>query len=294
MEMAGRAAKPTFGWVMGKRRDVHDLQVQAKELGLPVFGELYRAVECMAAVLARNKLPDHGDSGISLTVHSGAEENLQNLLIDARGTVDEYRSKRILGLCNVPVVEEKIISSVRDAKEIAGEFGFPVVLKGLLPGQVHKTELGLVRTDISAVGDLESALFELQKIMSGRGNLLIQKQVQGYPELITGLIRDPQFGPCVMCGFGGIFTEVFADRVFAIAPINRNEALALIQRLRTQKLLDGFRGFAAVDRQALADILVRIGELGLAYSQIKEIDLNPLIVSGGKPIAVDATIVLAS
>ena len=292
MEMAGRAAKPTFGWVMGKRKDVHGLQVQAKELGLPVFGELYRAVECMAAVLSRNKMPEHGDSGISLTQTTGAEENLHNLLMDARGTLDEYRSKQVLRLCNFPVVEEKTISSVREAKEIAAEFGFPVVLKGLLPGQIHKTELGLVRTDISAVEDLESALFELQKIMSGRGNLLIQKQVQGYPELIAGLIRDLQFGPCVMCGFGGIFTEVLADRVFAVAPINRDEALALIQRLKTQKLLDGFRGFAAVDRDVLADILVRIGQLGLAYPQIKEIDLNPLIVRNGLPVAVDATIVV--
>ena len=228
VEMAGRAAKPIFGWVMGKRTEAHGLQVQAKELGLPVFGELYRAVECMAAVLSRNKLPEHGDSGISLTETTGAEENLHKLLMDASGTLDEYRSKQILGLCNFPVVEEKIISSSREAKEIAGEFGFPVVLKGLLPGEIHKTELGLVRTDISSVEEVESVLIELQKIMSGKGTLLIQKQIQGYPELIAGLIRDPQFGPCVMCGFGGIFTEVLADRVFAVAPINRVEALALI------------------------------------------------------------------
>ena len=95
-----------------------------------------------------------------------------------------------------------------------------------------------------------------------------------------------------MCGSGGLFTEVLADRVFAVAPINQVEALALIKRLKTQKLLDGFRGFAAVDRNALADILVRLGELGLAYPQIKEIDVNPLIVSVGKPIAADATIII--
>ena len=128
--------------------------------------------------------------------------------------------------------EEKIVSSSREAQETAWEFGFPVVLKGLLPGEIHKTEFGLVRTGIYSVEEVESALLELQKIMSGSGTLLIQK------------------------------------------------------------LLDGFRGFAAVDRDRLTDILVRIGELGLAYPQIKEIDLNPLIVSGGKPIAVDATIVL--
>ena len=291
VEMAGRADKPLFGWVMGKRSEAHKLQVQAKKLGLPVFGELYRAVECMAAVLSRSKLPEHSPSGISLTETTSAEENLHKLLTDASGTLDEYQSKQILALCDLPVVEEKIVSSSLDAKEIAGEFGFPVVLKGLLPGEIHKTELGLVRTGISSVEEVESVVLELQKTMSGNGSILIQKQIQGNPELIAGLIRDPQFGPCVMCGFGGLFTEVLADRVFAAAPINRVEALALIERLKTQKLLNGFRGFAAVDRDALADILVRIGELGLTYPKIKEIDLNPLIVCEGKPIAVDATII---
>jgi acetyltransferase len=290
--MAGRAGKLLFGWVMGKRNEAHQLQLQAKKLGLPLFGELYRAVECMAAVLSRNKLPQHSGSGISLTETTNAEEDLNKLLTDASGILDEYRSKQILALCDFPVVEEEIVSSSREAKKIAGGLGFPVVLKGLLTGEIHKTELGLVRTGISSVEEVETVRNELQKTMSNSGTLLIQKQIQGSPELIAGLIRDPQFGPCVMCGFGGLFTEILADRVFAVAPINRVEALALIERLKTQKLLNGFRGFAAVDRDALADILVRIAELGLTYPQIKEIDLNPLIVSEGKPIAVDATIII--
>ena len=163
VEMAGRADKPLFGWVMGKRSEAHKLQVQAKKLGLPLFGELYRAVECMAAVLSRRKLPEHSPSGISLTETTSAEENLHKLLTDANGALDEYQSKQILALCDLPVVEEKIVSSSLDAKEIAGEFGFPVVLKGLLPGEIHKTELGLVRTGISSVEEIESVVLELQK-----------------------------------------------------------------------------------------------------------------------------------
>ncbi len=291
-EMAKRAGKPMFGWVMGKRSEAHNLQLQAKKAGLPIFGELYRSVECMAAVLSRRKLPDDRPNRITLSETSVAEKNLHNLLLDVSGTLDEYHSKQILALCNIPVVEEKIVSSAHEAKEIAGEFGFPVVLKGLLPGEIHKTEFGLVRTGITSVEHVAAVLIELQEAMSGNGTLLIQKQIQGYPELIAGLIRDPQFGPCVMCGFGGILAEVMADTVFAAAPLSRPEALELIGRLKTQKLLNGFRGFAAVDRDALADILVRIGELGRTYPQIKEIDLNPLIVSEGKPIAVDATIII--
>jgi acetyltransferase len=292
VERAGRAGKPVFGWVMGNRTETHKLQVQAKKLGLPVFGELYRSVECMAAVFSRRKLPADRPNRITLSETSVAEKELQNLLMDASGTLDEYHSKQILALCKFPVVEEKIVSSALEAQQIAAGFGFPVVLKGLLPGAIHKTELGLVRTGITSVEDVASVIIELQKTMSGNGALLIQKQIQGYPELIAGLIRDPQFGPCVMCGFGGILAEVMADSVFAAAPLSHAEALGLIGRLKTQKLLNGFRGFVAVERDALADLLVRIGELGLAYPQIKEIDLNPLIVSDGKPIAVDATIII--
>lgn len=292
VEMAGRAGIPIFGWVMGKRTAAHKLQIEAKKLGLPVFGELYRAVECMAAVLCRRKLPDHDPSGISLTENSAAEENLHRLLMDESGAFDEHRSKQILSWCNLPVVEEKIVSSPLEAGEIGRKFGFPVVLKGILPGAIHKTELGLVRTGINSVEEAGAVLSELQEKMSGSGAVLMQKQIQGSPELIAGLIRDPQFGPCVMCGFGGLYAEVLADRVFAVAPINRAGALALIDRLKTRELLNGFRGFAAVDRDALADILVRVGELGLRYPRIKEIDVNPLIVSNGKPIAVDATVIV--
>jgi len=214
------------------------------------------------------------------------------MLTEATGSLDEYKSKQILSLCNIPVVEEKIVSDSVAAKAIAAEFGFPVVLKGLLAGEIHKTELGLVRTGISSVEEAETVFFDLQKILSNNGSVLVQKQIQGNPELIAGLIRDPQFGPCVMCGFGGILTEVMADSVFAAAPLNKSEALALIDRLKSQKLLNGFRGFAAVDRDALADILLRLGDLGVAFDQIKEIDINPLIVSEGKAVAVDATIIV--
>jgi acetyltransferase len=292
VEMARQSDRLLFGWLMGKRAEAHQFQMKARELGLPVFGELYRAVECMAAVLSREELPQPGSSGVFLTEATPLKDRLQKMLTDATGTLDEYKSKQILSWCNIPVVGEKIVSDLNGAKQTAAEFGFPIVLKGLLAGEIHKTELGLVHTGVSSIDEAETVFLELQKIMSNDGSILVQKQIQGYPELIAGLIRDPQFGPCVMCGFGGILTEVIADSVFAAAPLNKSEALALIGRLKTQKLLNGFRGFAAVDRHTLADVLVRLGDLGAAFDQIKEIDINPLIVSNGKPIAVDATIIL--
>ena len=292
VEMARQAHKPLFGWVMGTRDQAHKFQLHARELGLPVFGELYRAVECMAAVISRKTLPEPNGHGAASTASMPDGEKLQELLGEGNGPLDEHRSKQILALCNLPVVEEHIVSSSDEAKEIAEALGWPVVLKGLLPEEVHKTELGLVRTGISSRDEAAIVFDELQNNMPNNGAVLIQKQIHGYPELIAGLIRDPQFGPCVMCGFGGIMAEVMSDSVFATAPLSHAEALELIGRLKTQKLLNGFRGFPAVDRDVLADILVQLGKLGVSFPQIKEVDINPMIVCQGRPLAVDATIIV--
>jgi acetyltransferase len=292
VEMTRAAGKPLFGWLMGKRDDAHQFQLKARELGLPVFGELYRAVECMAAVLVRKAMPAIYYSEEMSTGFTAVEKKLQKMAVDGNGPIDEYKSKQILSLCDIAVVDENIVSSRSEAKETAGDLGLPVVLKGLLPGKIHKTELGLVRTGISSAEEAATVFTELQKTMSNAGQILLQKQIQGYPELIVGLIRDPQFGPCVMCGFGGILAEVLADSVFAVAPLNPSDALGLIDRLKTQKLLNGFRGFPAVDRDALAAILVQIGQLCVSFPQIKEVDINPMIVCEGLPVAVDATIIV--
>jgi acetyltransferase len=128
--------------------------------------------------------------------------------------------------------------------------------------------------------------------MEGRGRVLIQKQHPGHAELIIGLLRDPQFGPCVMFGLGGVMAELFEDSVFAVAPLTHEEALKLIGRIRGRKMLDGFRGAPPVNREEIARILVALGEIGLSQPRIREIDINPLIVGEEGAAAVDATIVL--
>jgi len=116
--------------------------------------------------------------------------------------------------------------------------------------------------------------------------------VNGSREFVIGLSRDPQFGPCVMFGLGGIFTEALKDVTFRVAPLSKDDALEMIDEIKTKKLLGEFRGSPAVDREALAKALVGVGELGMKYDSIAEIDINPLIISGNKPVAVDALVVL--
>ena len=114
--------------------------------------------------------------------------------------------------------------------------------------------------------------------------------VRGERELVAGSIRQPGFGPCVMFGLGGIFTEALRDTVFRLAPLSRLDALEMLEGIRAKELLGEFRGMPAVDREALAGILQKSGNLLLLHPEIREIDLNPIIIEGSRPVVVDALI----
>ena len=242
----------------------------------------------MAAVLEQRHVGDPRDLNQPLGQEGSAK--LQSLL--STGVLDEHRSKAILAAAQIPVVQERIVVSADEAAAVAAGFGFPVVMKGLVPGTVHKTEHGLVRLGIGSAAEAARQFQSLSEAMSGAGSVLVQRQLKAELELIVGLIRDPQFGPSVMLGLGGVMAEVFHDSVFAVAPLSHAEALRMIARLGAQQLLDGFRGAPAVDRDALAQILVHIGNLGCACPSLREIDINPLLVSSGAPTAVDATVIV--
>ena len=123
--------------------------------------------------------------------------------------------------------------------------------------------------------------------------VLVQQMVKGQRELVVGLTRDPQFGPCVMFGLGGIFTEILEDTSFRVAPIEKQDALEMILEIKAHKILEAVRGMEPVDTDMLADILIAVGRLGIENEAVKEIDINPVIISTGKPVAVDALVVLA-
>ena len=207
--------------------------------------------------------------------------------------MDEHVSKTILTLYGIPTVQEEIMASEAECKEIAKRLGFPLVMKGLQKGKVHKTELGLVHLNITTSEAALQVFNSLRKKMDPSGQVLAYGQVKGKIEIIVGLVRDVHFGPCVMLGLGGIMADILGDAVFAPAPLTVEDALALIDRLRGQKIFDGFRGEPPVHREELAGMLVALGDIGLQYPRIHEIDVNPLIVGEkGAMVAVDATIVL--
>lgn len=290
VEEGKKAGKPIVFWTSGRQEAVLNWNFKALELGVPMFAEVQRAVRCLSGVLNAPV-----KSGRYILKTGAADQDLKDLTIeelnDLRGPLDEYISKKFISRAGVPVVDEKIVVDLREAESAASDFGFPIVLKGLASGQIHKTELGLVRLGITSNKELAENLQSLKGAMPDDGVILVQKQMTGSVELIAGMIRDPQFGPCVMCGFGGIFAEILDDRVFAVAPFSNDEAMDMIGRLKNQKLLNGYRGSKPVDREALARILVGLGDLAVSNPAISEIDVNPLMIAPQGPVAVDAVIV---
>ncbi len=222
---------------------------------------------------------------------------LRQYCIEARRqgaqALSEHEGKKVLKAYDIPVTREFLVHSVAEARECAGQIGYPVVLKGSSATLTHKTELNLVELGIAD----PAALAEAYRRIEERGGdeldgVLVQELVTGERELVAGLVRDPQFGPCVMFGLGGIFTEVLKDVTFRVAPLNEADALEMMGEIRARKLLDTFRGKPAVNRQVLAQTLVNLGRIGLEVEEIAEIDVNPLIIRHDIPVAVDALVVL--
>lgn len=211
-------------------------------------------------------------------------------------TLSEHASKELLRAYGVPCAREVLAADAAGAVAAAERLGFPVVVKLCGNAIAHKTERDLVRLglgDAAAVGRAAEALLAKRRPEDGEVSLLVAEMVRGRRELIAGFVRDPQFGPTVVLGLGGILTEALGDVVFGAAPLTRAEAKRMIGDLRTSHLLTSpFRGEPAVDADALADLLVGLGRLGAGRPNVKSVDVNPVIVSGAKPVAVDALVVL--
>ncbi|HPD57133.1 MAG TPA: acetate--CoA ligase family protein [Smithellaceae bacterium] len=291
-EKSRQSGKPIFIWLFGLRDAAFAAQTQAREHGVMIFQELQRASECLAAVLHQKNKKDFAKTAAQRPARPRRAGNLQGILESTRGILDEYLSKKILRACGFPTVKEKMATSLKECKKAAAALGYPLVMKGIMPSVMHKTEKGLIYKDIKTLNEAQKIYLRLTKKMRGKGFVLLQKQITGYAEIIMGMTRDAHFGPAVMLGVGGVMTEIFQQSVFGIAPLTRAEAIELINRFPARKLLTGFRGNLPVDKNKLAQLLVTLGEISLAHPRIKEIDINPLIIAYGGVIAVDATIVL--
>jgi acetyl-CoA synthetase (ADP-forming) len=209
-----------------------------------------------------------------------------------RKTLSEYESRLVIESAGVFTAAAALTKTKEEAIQEAEAMGYPVVMKGCSAELSHKTEAGMVTLNITDSDQVAQVFDELTSKAKNLDGILVEKMVRGSREFVIGLSRDPSFGPCVMFGLGGIFTEALKDVTFRVAPLTREDALEMIDEIKTKKLLGEFRGSPAVDRESLAKALVGVGDLGIKYDSIAEIDINPLIICGDKPVAVDALVVL--
>jgi len=291
---ADRAGKVIVFWLLGRRKANRDFRLAAQKCGIQVYDEISRAIECLyAGARFHAYKTQKGDKDDSVTLQSGSDHIISNISFPEGGILDEYESKKILKNWNIPVVEERLVTTMAEAKGTARKMGFPLVLKGLRPGEAHKTELGLVKLGIAHQRKLEDAFRDIKKRLGDRGHVLMQRQIDTDYELIAGFLRDAQFGPCIMFGLGGIFSELQSDVHFALAPLKRTGAMKLMEQIRGKRLLNGFRGISPIEADAMAKLLVNLSHLGTENPHIEQIDINPVAVEGGNPVAVDATIILS-
>jgi hypothetical protein len=191
---------------------------------------------------------------------------------------------------------ETVVATAVEAAEAAAAIGFPVVLKLNGDTIAHKTERGLVRLGLRSAADVLAAAQDLLGKVGpddGEVSLLVAEMVTGNRELICGLVDDEVFGKVVMLGVGGILAEAVADVVFRLVPLTALDAAEMIDDLASQRLLEPVRGEPAVDRSLLAAVLLALSAVGEQRPDVRSVDLNPVIVAGARPVAVDALVELA-
>ena len=210
--------------------------------------------------------------------------------------ITEEQAKQILTEYGVKVPDYALVNSADEAVAQAKKIGFPLVMKIVSPQILHKTDVGGVKVGVSSEQQVKEVFNDMYGRLSGKHNVrgvLLEKMVPSGVELIVGLQYDEQFGPVIMVGLGGIFTEVFKDVSFRMLPITKDDAKSMLNDLQGEKILHGFRGSKPIDIDMLADALVKIGNLGTDMAAYYEsVDFNPLVVYPDDYRVVDAKILL--
>ncbi len=206
-------------------------------------------------------------------------------------------TKKILSEYDIPFGQMILAKSKKEAIVFAEKIGYPVVLKVSSPEILHKTEIEGIKTNIFNKKNLEKTWDKIlsevkkKKPLAKIEGILVQKQLKGR-EVVIGMKRDRQFGPVLMFGLGGIFTEVLEDVAFKIAPVSESDAMKMIKEIKGYKVLTAFRGQKPVNLKAIVKIIVSLSRLSLEKEEIKEIDLNPIIVNEKRALIVDTSFLL--
>ncbi len=217
---------------------------------------------------------------------------------EKRTVLTEFESKKLLERAGIPVVETRLVRTKRETISVSKEMGFPVVLKITSPDIVHKSDSGGVKLGIANATQAGKAYSEIMLSIKQRypsaiiHGLTVQKMAPPGIQVIVGMNKDPQFGPVLMFGLGGILVELLKDVSFRIVPVTKRDAAEMIREIKGYPLLEGYRGQEPANIDALQDIIVRVSQFVERTPEIKELDLNPIFAYRDKAVSVDARIVL--
>ena len=226
------------------------------------------------------------------------ETIIQNVLKESRSLLLANEAKQICDRHDIPTPPSYVTSGVNEAVLKAKVLGFPVVLKVMSPQILHKTDVGGVILNIQDEEELTIEYDKLLMDVSRRApharitGVLVEKMMAASTEVIIGGIRDRQFGPSIMFGIGGIFTEIYDDVAFRVAPIDKIDALNLIHELKGSKILAGARGKPPADLNLLIKALMSVSNLMREHNAISQLDLNPVIAYPDGVCAIDSRIIL--
>ena len=210
----------------------------------------------------------------------------------------EYEAKTVCKEYEIPVTEVKIAHSAEEAAKLSEQIGYPIVLKIISPDVIHKFDVGGVILDVNSPEEAKNAYQKIvdnvrkNKPAAKISGILIQEMAPCSTEIIVGSIKDAQFGPTLMFGLGGTFVEVMKDVSFRIAPITKADAQEMISEIKAYPLLRGYRGQSPRDLEAITKILLNTSKLIMEHQEIKELDLNPIMVYEKGAKTVDARIIL--
>jgi acetate---CoA ligase (ADP-forming) len=298
---ASRGEKPVLASFMGGA-DVMPGRDELAAANLPDYPSPERAVAALRAMVDYANWLDRPPRVITRfgVNRRRVERIIRRHLKTGQLQVGEAQAKAILSAYDFNVPPGQLAMSVDEAVDVADRIGYPIAMKIASPDVIHKSDLGGVKLNLGSPDAVRDA-FDLmmmripQRVPTARiEGVYLESMVGRGREIILGMTRDPQFGPMLMFGLGGIFVEVMKDVTFHIAPITKEESLQMLRSTKSFALLKGVRGQASVDLDAIAEALQRISQLVTDFPQIVEMDINPFIVGtvGSESIAADARITL--
>jgi acetate---CoA ligase (ADP-forming) len=303
-DLADGTEKPILACFMGEARMNAGIDILTAR-GIPNYPFPERAANAIRAKSDYRQIQARAEPNYSQ--FEVEKEKVQSLFErveeEERNSIGDYEAKDILTAYGFKIPKSEIADTPEKAVEISQSFGYPVVLKIASPDILHKTDVGGVRVGLSSEQEVRDAfdlmMYRTQRYLPEARVLgcLVQEMVpKGGLEVLVGMNRDPQFGPLVTFGLGGIYVETLKDVTFRIAPFSIQEARQMLGEIRAHALLDGVRGQPAVDKDAIVDALLRIGQLVQDFPEIVELDINPLIVypQGRGAVAIDMRLVLAA